>query len=48
MGVAPYFGTKVDRWEGAVGLDPDIVINVGMKWGNKRDRVSLKIRNTGK
>jgi len=46
--VTPYFGAKIDRWEGAVGLDPDVVINVGAKWGNERDGVSLKIRNTGK
>jgi len=43
MGVAPYFSTKIDRWEGAVGLDPDIMIDVGAKWGNKGDGMSLKI-----
>ena len=45
--MASYFGTKIDRWEGAVGLDPDVMIDVGVKWGNKGDRVSLKIRNVG-
>jgi len=47
VGVAPYFGAKVDRWEWAVGLDPDVMINVGTKWGNERDRMSLKIGNAG-
>ena len=43
MGVTPYFGAKIDRWEGAVGLDPDIMIDVSTKWGNKRDGMSFKI-----
>ena len=47
MGVTPYFGTKVNGWEWAIGLDPDIMIDVGAEGGNKGDRVSLKIRNAG-
>ena len=43
----PYFGAKVDRWEWAVGLDPDIMIDVGAEGGNKGDWVSLKIGNAG-
>jgi len=45
--VTPYFGAKVDRWEWAIGPDPDIMINVGAKWGNKGDGVSLKIGDVG-
>jgi len=47
VGVTPYFGAKVDRWEGAIGLDPDVMINVSAKWSNERDGVSLKIGNAG-
>jgi len=46
--VTPYFGTKVDRWEGAVGLDPDVMEDVGVEWGDKGDGVSLKIGDVGK
>jgi len=45
MGVMPYFGTKIDRWEWAVGFDPDIMINVSTKWGDERNRVCFKVRN---
>jgi len=45
--VAPYFGAKVDRWEQAVGLDPDVMVDVGVKRGNKGDGVSFKIGNAG-
>ena len=47
MGVVPYFGTKVNRWEWAVGLDLDIMINISTKWGDERNRVRFKIRNIG-
>ena len=45
--MAPYIGAKVDRWERAVGLDPDVMVDVSVKRGNKGDGVSLKIGNVG-
>jgi len=45
MGVMPYFGAKIDRWERAVGLDPDVMIKVSVKWSDEGDWVSLKIRD---
>ena len=43
MGVTPYFGAKVDRWEWAVRLDPDIMEDVGAEWGDKENGVGFKI-----
>jgi len=43
MGVVPYFGTKVNGWEGAFGLDLDIMINVGAEWGDEGDGVVVEI-----
>jgi len=47
MGVMPYFSTKVDRWERAIGLDPNVMINVSAKWGDKRNGVHFKIGDAG-
>ena len=47
MGVAPYFGAKVNRWEWAIGLDPDVMINVGTKWGDEGNRMSFEIGDAG-
>jgi len=33
--VLAYFGTDVDRGEGAVGVDVDGVVGVGAEWGDK-------------
>jgi len=41
--VAPYFGAKINRWEGSVGLDPDVMKNVGTEWGDEGDGVGFKI-----
>jgi len=43
--VTPYFGAKIDRWEGSVRLDPDVMKNVGAEWGDKGDGVGFKIRD---
>ena len=43
MGVAPYFGAKIDRWEGSVRLDPDVMENVGAEWGDEGDGVGFKV-----
>jgi len=43
MRVAPYFGTKVNRWEQAVRLSPDIIENVSMEWGDKGHGVVVKV-----
>jgi len=37
MGVTADFGTKVDRGKGAVRLDPDVMEDVSMEWGDKGD-----------
>ena len=37
------FGAKVDGRKGAVRLDPDIMKNVGVKWGDKGNRMVIKI-----
>jgi len=47
MGVSADFGAKVNTRKRAVRIDPDIMKDVGTKWGNKRDWVSLKVRDTG-
>jgi len=44
--VTPYFGAKINRRKGSIGLDPDVVEDVGMKWGDEEDRVVVKIGDT--
>jgi len=44
--VTPYFGTKIDRWEGSVRLDPDVMEDVGAEWGDKGNGVGFEIRDT--
>ena len=46
--MTPYFGTKIDRWERAVGLDPDVMIDVSMEWSDKGDWVVVKVNDTRK
>jgi len=48
MGVSTNLGTKVNRRKRAIRLDPDIMEDVGMEWGDKGDRVSLKVGDAGK
>jgi len=47
MGVSADFGTKINTRKRAVRIDPDIMKDVGTKWGNKRDWVSLEVRDMG-
>ena len=47
MGVPADFGTKINTRKRAVRTDPDVMKDVSTKWGNKRDRVSLKVGDTG-
>ena len=39
-------GTKVNRRKRAVRLSPNVVEDVGLKWGNEGDWVVIKIDNT--
>jgi len=45
MGVMADFGTKVDRGKGAIGLDPDVIEDVSTEWGDKGDRVVVKVND---
>ena len=47
MGVSADLGAKINMRKRAVRLDPDVMKNVGAKWGNKRDWMSLEVRDTG-
>ena len=40
-------GTKVNMRQRTVRIDPDVMKHVSTEWGNKRDWVSLKIRDMG-
>ena len=40
-------GAKINMRKRAIRIDPDIMEDVGTKWGNKRDRVGFKIRDAG-
>ena len=37
------FGAKVDGRKGAIRLNPDVMKNVSMKWGDKGNQVVIKI-----
>jgi len=47
MGVLANFGAKINTRKRAVRIDPDVIEDVGMEWGNKRDWVSLKVGDMG-
>ena len=47
MGVSADLGAKINTRKRAVRIDPDVMKDVGTKWGHKRDWVSLKVRDTG-
>ena len=40
------FGAKINTRKRAIRIDPDVMKDIGTKWGNKRDGVSLKIGDT--
>ena len=43
MGMSANLGTKVNRRKRAVRLDPNVVKNVGLKRGDKRNGVVMEI-----
>jgi len=47
MGVLADLGAKINTRKRAVRIDPDIMEDVGVKWGNKRNWVSLKVGDVG-
>jgi len=48
MEMSANLGTKVNRRKRAVRLDPNIVENIGLERGDKRDRVVVKVVDTRK
>jgi len=47
MGVPTDLGTKINIRKRAIRIDPNIMEDVGVEWGNKRDWVSLKVGDMG-
>jgi len=47
MGVLADFGAKINTRKRAFRIDPDVMEDVGAKWGNKRNWVSFKVRDAG-
>jgi len=47
MGVLADLGAKINTRKRAIRIDPDVMEDVGVKWGNKRDWVSLKVGDAG-
>jgi len=45
--VSADLGAKINTRKRAFRIDPDVMEDVGAKWGNKGDWVSLKVRNAG-
>jgi len=45
--VSANLGAKINTRKRAFRIDPDVMEDVGLKWGNKRDWVSLKVRDVG-
>jgi len=47
MGVPANLGAKINTRKRAIRIDPDVMEDISTKWGNKRDWVSLEVRDTG-
>ena len=47
MGVLADLGAKVNMRKRAIRMDPDIVEDIGTKWGDKRNGVSFKVWDAG-
>jgi len=47
MAVSADLGAKVNMRKRTVRMDPDVMEDVGVKWGDKRNRVSFKVWDTG-
>jgi len=45
--VSANLGAKINMRKRAVRVDPDVMKDVGVKWGYERDWVSLEVRDTG-
>jgi len=45
--VSADLGAKINTRKRAVRIDPDVMEDIGVEWGNKRDRVSLKVGDVG-
>jgi len=48
MGVSTNLGTKVNRRKRAIRLDPNVMENVSAEWGDKGDRVVIKVNDARK
>jgi len=48
MGVSTNLGTKVNRRKRAVRLDPNVMKNISVEWGNKGGGVVIKIDDVRK
>jgi len=48
MGVSTNLGTKVNRRKRAIRLDPNIMENVSMEWGDEEDGVIVKVNDVRK
>jgi len=47
MGVPADLGAKINIRKRAIRIDPDVMEDISMEWGNKRDWVSLKVGDIG-
>jgi len=47
MGVPADFGAKINTRKRACRIDPDVIKDVGAKWGNKRNWISFKVGDAG-
>jgi len=47
MGVSADLGAKVNTRKRAFRIDPDVMEDVGAKWGNKGNWVSFKVGDAG-
>jgi len=48
MGVSTNLGTKVNRRKRAVRLDPNVMENVSVEWGDEGDRVVIEVDDARK
>ena len=47
MGVLADLGAKINTRKRAIRIDQDVMEDISAEWGNKRDWVSLKVRDAG-
>jgi len=46
VGVPADLGAKINTRKRAFRINPDVMEDIGTKWGNKRDWVSLEVEDT--